>query len=281
KATVYLLELGLGVIVVEVLYFLLRADPDNWWLAAAGFTTGLSVFLTYLAPVVFLPMFYKSNQLGEGRLRDGLVGLMSTAGFKADQVYEVNVSAKTRTAQAALAGLGSSRGIYLSDTLREGYTDREIKAVVAHELGHHVHKHVLKQTALQLLLIFAGLGFTHLMLHWSAVALGFDVREVSGLPVLAGTMGLFLIVASPLSNGYSRILEREADAYASAATGDPDSLRRALKKIGEQNLAVFDPHPVLEFVFYSHPPIARRLKQLAVLGRGSDGSKRARSEVVA
>src|SRR5690348_1433112 len=150
----FLVGLVLGGIVVELLYLTIRQWPQHWWLLAWALFMGLFVMLAQLAPVVLFPIFYKFEPLENEELKRRLVVLSERAGTRVRGVYKWNLSEKTKKANAALTGLGSTRRIILADTLLDHYSDDEIEAVLAHELGHHVHKHILKA-----ILVQAGITF--------------------------------------------------------------------------------------------------------------------------
>ncbi len=139
----------LGTVVVELLYFIIRQAPQYWWLMAWAAFLGLFVLLAQLAPVVLFPIFYKFEPLQNEELKSRLVKLSEAAGTRVRGVYKWHLSEKSKKANAALTGLGNTRRIILADTLLEHYSPDEIEAVLAHELGHHVHKHILKSIAVQ------------------------------------------------------------------------------------------------------------------------------------
>ena len=145
----FLVGLVLGTVVVEILYFTLRQWPQHWWIVAWALFMGLFVLLAQLAPVVLFPIFYKFEPLDDEDLRRRLVVLSERAGTRVRGVYRWKLSEKSKKANAALTGLGATRRIILADTLLDNYTQDEIEAVLAHELGHHVHRHILKSIFVQ------------------------------------------------------------------------------------------------------------------------------------
>src|SRR5947209_2165505 len=145
----FLVGLVLGTIVVELLYFTIRQWPQYWWMLAWVLFMGLFILLAQLAPVVLFPIFYKFEPLEDEELRRRLVVLGERAGTRVRGVYRWRLSEKSKKANAALTGLGNTRRIILADTLLDNYTPDEIEAVLAHELGHHAHKHILKSILVQ------------------------------------------------------------------------------------------------------------------------------------
>ena len=145
----FLVGLVLGTVVVEVLYLTIRQWPQHWWMLAWALFMGLFIVLAQLAPVVLFPIFYKFEPLDNEDLRRRLVVLSERAGTRVRGVYRWKLSEKSKKANAALTGMGATRRIILADTLLDNYTPEEIEAVLAHELGHHVHRHILKSIFVQ------------------------------------------------------------------------------------------------------------------------------------
>ena len=144
-----LIGLVMATIVVELLYMLIRQTPQHWWVIAWAVFLGLMVLLAQLAPVVLFPIFYKFEPLENEELKRRLIVLGERAGTRVRGVYKWHLSEKSKKANAALTGLGATRRIILADTLLDNYSDDEIEAVLAHELGHHVHRHILKSILVQ------------------------------------------------------------------------------------------------------------------------------------
>src|SRR5438445_2633388 len=152
----FLVGVILASIVTELLYFIIREAPQNWWIIAWAVFLGLFVLLAQLAPVVLFPIFYKFEPLENEELKQRLVRLSERAGTRVRGVYKWKLSEKSKKANAALTGLGNTRRIILADTLLENYSPDEIEAVLAHELGHQVHRHILKSIAVQAAITFVG-----------------------------------------------------------------------------------------------------------------------------
>ena len=201
---------------VELLYFIIRQAPQYWWLVAWAAFLGLFVLLAQLAPVVLFPIFYKFEPLQDEELKSRLVKLSEAAGTRVRGVYKWNLSEKSKKANAALTGLGNTRRIILADTLLEHYSPDEIEAVLAHELGHHVHKHILKSIAVQAGVTLAGFWAANWILHYAMERWHlFDtLSDFANLPllVLVSTVLSFLLL--PALNAFSRYNERQADRYA-------------------------------------------------------------------
>jgi STE24 endopeptidase len=261
RAKSLFLGLLLGTLTLEVIYYLLRASPSLWWLIAGLFILLLTTFLTNLAPVLLLPLFFRLTPLPEGEIAKRLTDLAERAGTKVRGVFTIDLSSKTRAANAALVGLGNTRRIVLGDTLYEGYTPDEIETILAHELGHHAHGDMARGIILQSALTLFGFYLTHRVLNWGVPLLGLKPHDIAALPLFALTMGAFLTMTTPLANHYSRSREWAADQYALEMTRNPEAFISVMAKLANQNLADVEPEPWVEFLLYSHPAIGKRIKQ--------------------
>jgi len=262
RAKSLFLSLLLGTLILEVIYYLWRAFPSLWWLIAGLFILLFTTLLTNLAPVLILPLFFRLTPLPEGEIVKRLTDLAERAGTKVRGVFTIDLSSKTRAANAALVGLGNTRRIVLGDTLYEGYTPDEIETILAHELGHHAHGDMARGIILQSALILFGFYLTHLALNRGTPLLGFEApHDIAALPLFALSMGAFLVITTPLANFYSRSREWAADRYALEITRKPEAFVSAMTKLANQNLADVEPEPWVEFLLHSHPAIGKRIKQ--------------------
>jgi STE24 endopeptidase len=260
----------MGAIVVELLYFTIRQWPQNWWLLAWALFMVLFVVLAQLAPVVLFPIFYKFEPLENEELRRRLVVLSERAGTRVRGVYRWKLSEKTNKANAALTGLGVTRRIILADTLLDNYTEDEIEAVLAHELGHHVHRHILKSIFVQAAITFFGFWAANWALHYAVDHHLFDFVQISDfadLPLLALVATVLSFLLMPALNAYSRFNERQADRYAFESISSIDPFISSMNKLADQNLAERTPSKWVEWLFHSHPSISRRLKAAEEWGR--------------
>jgi STE24 endopeptidase len=249
---------------VELVYWLLRATQKNWWLWAWGAFALFAIALAQLAPVLLLPLFFKFRPLSpEGReaeLVERLRRLSEKAGTRVRGVFEWKLGEKSAKANAALTGLGATRRVIISDTLLNSATPDEIEAVFAHELGHHVHRHIWYGLAFQMALTFLGFWLADVALRFFAARLHLArIADVAGLPLLFLVACVLSVLLLPVANGFSRRLERQADDYAFAAMGDAEPLARGLERLADRNLAERHPPGWKEFVFYSHPSISTRV----------------------
>jgi STE24 endopeptidase len=266
----FLVGLVLGGIVVELLYFTIRQWPQNWWLLAWALFMGLFIVFAQLAPVVLFPIFYKFEPLDNEELRRRLVVLSERAGTRVRGIYRWKLSEKSKKANAALTGLGATRRIILADTLLDNYTSDEIEAVLAHELGHHVHRHILKSIFVQAGITLLGFWAANFVLHYAVDHHLFEFVQVSdfaNLPLLALVVTVLSFLLMPALNAYSRYNEREADRYAFESIASVEPFISSMNKLADQNLAERAPAQWVEWFFHSHPSISRRLAAATEWGR--------------
>jgi STE24 endopeptidase len=251
-----------GLAILELIYFLLRVAPDTWWLWLAACLLLLNVVLANLAPVLLFPLFYKFEPLGEEHqsLVERLEQLAHQARTRVRGVYRFDMSRRTSTANAALTGLGNTRRILLSDTLLQGYSPDEIETILAHELGHHVHKDLPIGILVESVVTLVGLWLAAQAINWGVAAFGFSgLADIAALPLLIIVMALYGLVTMPLSNAYSRSREYRADEYAVLVTGKSSAFASALTRLADQNLLDAEPERWVEILFHSHPPVKARV----------------------
>jgi len=250
----------LGLLALELVYVAIRRWQERWWVVCAIGALGFFVLLANLAPVLILPIFFKFKPLENASLTERLLELSRRAGTRVKGVFEWKLSEKSKKANAALLGLGNTRRIILSDTLLERFQDEEVEAVLAHEFGHHVHRHIFQLIAIQGGAMFLGFYLIHRMLDWLGPHFGFrGAADFANLPLLALVTTALSLVLLPAVNSYSRALERQADTYALRAISSPTPFISSMEKLAELNLAERQPHPWIEFIFHSHPSIQKRI----------------------
>jgi STE24 endopeptidase len=260
EAKGFLVGLVLAGIVVELLYFMIRQWPQHWWIFAWALFMGLFIVMAQLAPVVLFPIFYKFEPLEDEDLRRRLVVLSEHAGTRIRGVYRWKLSEKTKKANAALTGLGSTRRIILADTLLDNYAPDEIEAVLAHELGHHVHKHIFKSILVQAGITLLGFWAANWVLHVAVDRHMFEeLSDFANLPLLALTASAISLLLMPALNAYSRYNERQADRYAFESIATVEPFISSMNKLASQNLAERTPSKWIEALFHSHPALSRRV----------------------
>lgn len=252
----------LGLLMVQILYLALATWPDTWWLPAGVVYLFFSVILSALAPLLIAPLFFEFTPLEEEHqaLAERLTALAKRAGTRVRGVYRIDMSRRTKAANAALMGLGQSRRIVLGDTLLDEFIPDEIETILAHELAHQVHRDLPLGIGVQSFITLVGLWLASLALEWGVELCGLNgVDDVAGLPWLALVLGCFGLVTTPLVNGWSRWRERMADRYAIQVTGKPLAFASALVRLADQNLGEVEPPRWVELLLYSHPPLGKRI----------------------
>ncbi len=262
----------IGALLLEIIYLVLRTDPEYWWLWAAGFLLLFNVLLANLAPVLLFPIFYRFTPLDQDyqNLQDSLVTLANQAGIEVMGVYAFDMSRRTKAANAALTGLGNTRRIILGDTLLKEFSLDEIETVLAHEIGHQNNHDIALGMAFQTILTLGGLYLTSLGLAWGIAHFGFiSAADIATLPLFGLSLGAFGLLTMPLNNAFSRWREVLADQFALQLTGNGATFASALTRLSNQNLADADPEPWVEFLLHSHPALHKRIQRaLAYRGGG-------------
>lgn len=270
-----LLSFVLLLVAVEILYSLLRHFPEYWWLLTAAAYLMLTLVLARITPALIIPLFYKCTLLANIPLKERLLRLGQNCGVAVKEVFEVRLSKDTNKANAAVAGFGKARRILLGDTLMNDYSDEEIEAIFAHELGHVRLLHTWKIFGfaavvsvicfyLTSLLFKAGLGL---------FALG-EIHDIAAFPLLALCLTIVGLVLMPIQHGYLRYLEKQADTFAAKHIEQPQSFTSAMTKLAEQNLSDPSPSRWEEILLYDHPPITKRLQYTKEYMKEQNGSPR-------
>jgi STE24 endopeptidase len=262
EAKDFLLTLVMATIVTELLYFIVRQFPEYWWLMTWATFMVLFIALAQIAPVVLFPIFYKFEPLDNEDLKLRLVKLSEQAGTRVRGVYKWNLSEKSKKANAALTGLGSTRRIILADTLLDNYSADEIEAVLAHELGHHVHRHILKSIGVQAGITLFGFWAANAVLHFAIDKQHMfeTLSDFANLPLLVLVSTVLSFLLMPALNAYSRFNERQADRYAFRSISNVQPFITSMNKLADQNLAERTPSRGVEWFFHSHPAISKRVE---------------------
>ncbi|PIW99901.1 MAG: peptidase [Ignavibacteria bacterium CG_4_8_14_3_um_filter_37_9] len=254
-----LISLIIGLPILLFFFYMIRKFGENWWLPFAVFLFLVSVVLARIVPVFILPLFYKIVPLENVELKERIIRLAGIAKMKIENVFSFNMSKTTKKANAAFTGLGKSKRVLLADTLLENYSLDEVETVLAHEFGHYKKKHSIKN-------ILFGTLFSFLTLFLIAKLYSFSLpffnaeklTQIFVLPVLALWGMLISLLIQPVSNIISRKFEYEADEFAVTTTGKHEAFLNTLDKLTKQNLGDREPHPFVEWFFYSHPSINKR-----------------------
>jgi len=265
---------GLGLTIVlgiplisAVLWALEMLGPLAWlyaWLGMQVFT----VIIQFIAPKWIMPIFNKFTPLEDGSLRSAILEFAAKVKFDLQNIFVIDGSKRSAKSNAFFTGFGKNKRIALYDTLVEKHTEPELVAVLAHEIGHYKHKHIIKSNILNVITSFLTFWLLGVFMREQAL---YEAFFMSTTPIYAGII-FFSMVLSPLQmilsyflNKLSRKHEFEADAFAANNTKDPESMIYALKKLSRDNLSNLTPHPFYVKLHYSHPPVLERIQSIQAL----------------
>ncbi len=255
----------LGYPLLVLVLKLVEWTGERWWLWAWLALFSFQLLMAVLAPVLILPMFNKFTPLPEGSLRDQLLSLAARTKFRAKSIQVMDGSKRSRHSNAFFTGFGSFRKIVLFDTLIQQLAERELEAVLAHEIGHYKRKHIPKMLVASAIGSLAGFYLVALLAQqpWFFQAFGFEPGQVATALLLFSLLsGAVTFWLSPLAHLWSRRYEYQADAYAAGVMSEPAPLIGALRKLNEKNLSNLTPHPLYSGFYYSHPTLTERERAL-------------------
>jgi STE24 endopeptidase len=261
-----LLALVLGYPLLVLILQIVQWTGAWWWLWAWGAVLAFQLLMSVLAPVLILPLFNKFTPLPEGGLRERLLDLARRTQFRAQSIQLMDGSKRSRHSNAFFTGFGRFRKIVLFDTLVQQLTGPELEAVLAHEIGHFMKKHIPKMLVFSAVSSLAGFYLISVLARqeWFYRAFGFEPGNVAPALLLFGLLaGTVTFWFSPLIHWWSRRYEYQADAFAARVMSGTQSLIGALRKLNEKNLSNLTPHPFYSGFYYSHPTLLEREQALA------------------
>ena len=267
--------LVIGLPLVALMLWLMTSTGQFWWLWAWGAWMVFNLLVLTLYPTLIAPLFNQFKPLDDEALKARVTALMKRCGFAAKGWFVMDGSRRSAHANAYFTGFGAAKRVVFYDTLLKQLNPDEVDAVLAHELGHFKHKHIIKRMASLFGLSLVGFAMLGWLASQSWFYTGLGVRpnpsggnEAIALLLFMLAVPLFSFFLSPVMARFSRKHEFEADAYAVSQTGAHD-LQSALLKLYQDNASTLTPDPVFAKFYYSHPPAAERL------GRMTPGSMRA------
>jgi STE24 endopeptidase len=269
KSTI--ISLVLATLVILIVLNIILVSPMWWWLWVWVFMLLFGIFMLYVSPYVIEPLFFKFEPVKAEGLEEKIRSLMERTGLKVSRVFQVDASRRSRHSNAYFTGIGRVKRIILFDTLIQQMSQDEILAVLAHEIGHWKKRHILKHIIRAETMAFAGLLLAFHLLSWQGLPHAIGLTGVS-FYARAAIVGFLFSIAifplTPLSNFLSRRDEGAADQFASELTNHQDAMVSALIKLSCENLSNLHPHPLYAKVYYSHPPVVERIRNLKRLGTG-------------
>lgn len=273
---------GVGIVVglpiVALILWLMGSAGSLWWLWTWVVWMGFNLLVLVLFPTVIAPLFNKFKPLDDEALKARVTALMQRCGFAAKGLFVMDGSRRSAHANAYFTGFGASKRVVFYDTLLQQLNPAEVDAVLAHELGHFKHKHIIKRIVMMFAMSLAGfmlLGWLSSQV-WFYTGLGvrpnlLDANNALALLLFLLVVPLFSFFISPLMAQLSRKHEFEADAYAVAQTDGRD-LQSALLKLYKDNASTLTPDPVFVKFYYSHPPASERLGRMAPMNPSSESA---------
>jgi Zn-dependent protease with chaperone function len=259
------LSLLLGIIPVWLFYFILERS-SKWWLWFSLGTIPILILLVVIAPVFLAPVFNDFSPLKDKELESKILSLASTAGIEGSDVFEVDASKQSSKINAYVTGLFNTKRIVLYDTIIKNFEDDEILFVMGHEMGHYVMNHIWQGLALAVAVIMLSLWLTNKMVHGFISRFQSKLKferfsDVASLPLALLFLTVISFFSQPISNTFSRHMEHQADIYGMEITDvSGNSAAIAFDKLSAFNLSDPDPHPIIEFWFYSHPSLSKRMQ---------------------
>ncbi len=251
---------AIGLPLLIAFYYVLVTFSNLWWLPFAILLFFVTVVLAKIVPVLILPLFYKVTPIENKDLKDRILKLSENVNMRVENIFQFDMSKNTKKANAAFTGLGKTKKIILGDTLIDEFDNDEIETVIAHEMGHYKHKHIIKNLIIGTVTSFVTLYLLAFLYSHSLGWFGFEsIKEIAALPILALWGMLLGIIQTPLTNILSRKYEYQADEYAVKTTNKAEVFINTLEKLNKQNLGDEEPHPFVEWFFHSHPSVKRRV----------------------
>jgi Zn-dependent protease with chaperone function len=282
-----LISLVIGTILIWLLYVVIRRSARRWWFYFWLITLPIGVFLFFLQPLVIDPLFHKFEPLQQKdpALTASLEQMVSRAGGNVppERMFWMGAGEKTTDLNAYVTGIGASKRIVVWDTTIAQMNTPQIVFVAGHEMGHYVLQHIPKGLVFFAVLLLIAFYVGYLSIGWLLARWGrrWEIRGLedwASLPVLLLLLSVFLFVINPVGSAFSRYLEHQADQYGLEVTHGltPDSgqiAAQAFQVLGEVGLSDPDPNPINVFLFYSHPPIADRVRYCLTYDPWSSGGQ--------
>jgi len=247
-------------ILIAIFYYILKHYQFSWWWVISLIWIFFSLILARITPIVIIPLFFKYKKFSDEVIRERILGLADKMKVKILDVFQIDLSRKTLKANAAFVGMGKTRRVILADTLKDKYSAEEIEIILAHEFAHYKLKHLLKLVMVNSLTTILAFYFIFRTSEYILKLFGMSsLSDIAALPLIFLYLAVFGIITQPVSNYISRRLERNADALAIKVTGLEEAFISTMEKLSLQNLSDRNPHPLIKFFFFDHPPIDERI----------------------
>ncbi|NLW22977.1 MAG: M48 family metallopeptidase [Tissierellia bacterium] len=244
---------------------MIRVRPNSWWLYIGLLSIPVLAFVTFISPMYIDPIYNKYSSIEDEDLGRDIKGLLEKAGIGDAAIYEVDKSRDTKTMNAYMTGVFSSKRIVLWDTTIDKLDREEILSVTAHEIGHYVKGHIWRSIVLGgvffILLMYLIYRTSNWLLIKSNGAFGFNsLGNIASLPLILLVVNFYMFVSNPIINFASRQMEREADAYEINLTKNREAAISTMLKLNEESLGLPRPGKLFKIWYYTHPPVEERVK---------------------
>lgn len=271
----FLVTLCVRLLLVMLLYVLIRRLGRGWWVPGAAVTIVLTIVGVAVTPVFVDPLFNTFTPLEDRDLRRDILELAHSRGIPAEEVYQMDASRQSEHNNAYVTGLLGTQRIVLYDTLLKRFAPREIRAIMGHEMGHYVLRHVWKTVAFLVPLILIGFLFVDRMARRLIDAHPrWDIRRLedpAALPVVVLLALLYTLLTGPAIAAYSRHHESAADRFGLELTRDPEAAASTFAKFGRYDLSEYEVHPLIETLLFSHPSVNNRIRKAQAWARAHPG----------
>jgi STE24 endopeptidase len=252
-----------GTIFIIVLYAVFRRAPKTWSIWGTVIAVVFSFVLLFIAPVFIEPLFNDYKSLTDPEISEPILAMARANQIPVKQVFEVDASRQTTRVSGNVSGILGTTRIALNDNLLKQCTIPEIRAVMAHEMGHYVLNHGAKLLTYLAVFLLIGFALTRILFdeaarRWSQKWGVRGIADPAGLPLLALIFSTLLFLATPLLNTIVRVTEREADAFGINTSREPDGMAKVALKLGAYRK--LNPTPLEEFIFYDHPSGRARIR---------------------
>lgn len=250
----FALGLVIGSLFLTVLYVIIRAARNTWWIWGSVVTIAFAGVMSMLFPVYIAPLFNTATPMEQGELRDSILALAQANGVPADNVYVYDRSRQTNSISANVSGFGPTTRISLADTLLERGSPEAVRAVMAHEIGHYVLRHNVSGMIFSSIFILISFAFVHFAFKWAAKNERWGIRDISdpaGLPLVMVLLSVIGLITSPLQRNMVYFNEQQADMFGLNAAREPDGFAEASVLLSEYRK--MEPSALEEWFFYDHP----------------------------
>lgn len=260
-----LIGAALGGPILMLVFWLYQKAGSLWWLWAFGAVYGFEFLMAAVYPTVLAPIFNKFTPLPDGTLKDDITALAKKIQFKMSGIFTIDGSRRSAHSNAYFAGMGRMRRIVLFDTLQKQLTEREIIAVLGHEMGHNKLKHIQKMLVLGFVTSLAGFWILSVLIGWEPLYTAFGAGAPAvhkALVIVSLFAGHFTFILNVVTNSLSRRYEYASDRFSVEVVGDKEAMASSLVALSRENLSNLTPHPLYSFYHYTHPTTLERVQAI-------------------